>query len=461
MRFLFESFLRVFFMEVCINLCPLFVFKLFLLCSRTPPPKKKSPMPMNLPVHPRPPTQRECVTRSLLMARLPITCLCDMVQGYATEFQGLEYDPANLFQLLSHQHATSWMGLGPLPSQAVVDVVASYFHAAEPSSTSAVVSYGPMPMCVMPRGELAYWTEEQGVCVWDGRRVKSFKQCFARDWRASALVPFSDGCRLAIGLESGDVLCWDVEAESKKYLRRAANVWVGSVTGLVILSDESSRVIVVAGTSANEFRAWDVDLNVCVWSWSSRTAKSFFFAMVAFRNGDFVSGDSEGTVCMRDSRGGRVRHFKGHRRVVHVIVSVGDCMLATGSMDTTVRIWDAKNQACLQCLEGHTSAVLSLAELSMDRLASGSFDRTVRVWCVTTGDCLFTFTHDNPILDMVALPDGQLAVAAGLDVHVWNATDGTCARVLKRHTRIVNKLKVLYGGQLVSVDNGHTMYTWV
>lgn len=353
------------------------------------------------------------------------------------------------------------MGRGPLPTQAVVGVVASYF-VVEPSSSSTSFSYGPMPMCVMPRGELAYWTEEQGVCMWDGHQVKSFKESLARrDWRASALAPFPHGCKLAIGLESGHVMWWDVDAGSGNYLRRVASARVGSVTGLVVLSNESSRPIVVAGTSQHEFRAWDVDLDVCVWNWSSFSTKSSIFDMITLPHGAFVSGDSEGGVCMRDSDGSRARSFDGHRRVVRVLVSLRGGKLATGSMDKTVRIWNTKDQACLQCLEGHTAEVLSLAELPMDRLASGSYDRTVRVWQVTTGDCLLTLVHNDPIFAVVALPGGQVAAAAGFDVHVWNANDGVILHVLKRHSRLVTKLALLHNGQLVSVDTGRTMHTWV
>lgn len=118
-----------------------------------------------LSMHPRPPTEREHLIRSFLSARIPIGHLCDIVHRYAFEFQGLLYDPANLPQLQCDQRVTSWLARGPLPTQAVVDIVGTYVRTITPPSELLVASYGSTPVCAMPRGELAYWTAEQGICV--------------------------------------------------------------------------------------------------------------------------------------------------------------------------------------------------------------------------------------------------------------------------------------------------------
>jgi WD40 repeat protein len=65
--------------------------------------------------------------------------------------------------------------------------------------------------------------------------------------------------------------------------------------------------------------------------------------------------------------------------------------LASASVDRTVKIWDASSGACLQTLEGHSSAVWSIA-FSHDStwLASASLDRTVKIWDASSGACLQT-----------------------------------------------------------------------
>ncbi|MCS7261507.1 MAG: hypothetical protein NZ765_12160, partial [Anaerolineae bacterium] len=57
------------------------------------------------------------------------------------------------------------------------------------------------------------------------------------------------------------------------------------------------------------------------------------------------------------------------------------CLLASGSDDWTVRVWEVSSGRRLHTLQGHSSYVTSVA-FSPDgrRLASGSDDQTVRVW---------------------------------------------------------------------------------
>jgi WD40 repeat protein len=56
-------------------------------------------------------------------------------------------------------------------------------------------------------------------------------------------------------------------------------------------------------------------------------------------------------------------------------------MLATGSADRTVRLWDVNSGRELLRLQGHTDRVLAVAFNPDGRtLATSSADRTVRLW---------------------------------------------------------------------------------
>jgi WD40 repeat protein len=59
--------------------------------------------------------------------------------------------------------------------------------------------------------------------------------------------------------------------------------------------------------------------------------------------------------------------------------------IVSGSLDETVRIWDASSGHCVLTLEGHTECVTSVS-FSPDgaRIVSGSSDKTVRVWQYST-----------------------------------------------------------------------------
>jgi len=70
-------------------------------------------------------------------------------------------------------------------------------------------------------------------------------------------------------------------------------------------------------------------------------------------------------------------------------------MLASGSDDRTVKLWDVANGKLLRTLAGHENVVLSVTfDQSGYMLASGSSDKTVMLWHVDSGNA---WVHRDPI----------------------------------------------------------------
>lgn len=72
--------------------------------------------------------------------------------------------------------------------------------------------------------------------------------------------------------------------------------------------------------------------------------------------------------------------------------------VVSGSLDTSIRVWDAETGSCKHTLMGHQSLTSGM-ELRQNILVSGNADSTVKVWDIVTGQCLQTlsgrilFTH--------------------------------------------------------------------
>jgi hypothetical protein len=88
----------------------------------------------------------------------------------------------------------------------------------------------------------------------------------------------------------------------------------------------------------------------------------------------------------------------GHGSHVNsVAFSPNGTLLATGSDDTTIKLWRVSDGAFVRTLAGHTSSVNSIA-FSPDGtlLVLGSSDRTVRLWRVSDGTLARTLSgHTN------------------------------------------------------------------
>jgi hypothetical protein len=107
-----------------------------------------------------------------------------------------------------------------------------------------------------------------------------------------------------------------------------------------------------------------------------------------------------------------------------VAFNLGGGILASGSLDQTVRLWDAATRTHLRTIEGHTNYVLSVA-FSPDggTLASGSQDAAARLWDAATGDSVQSLEgHTNYVTGVAFGPDGRSLASGSWDgtVLLWN-----------------------------------------
>jgi len=99
-------------------------------------------------------------------------------------------------------------------------------------------------------------------------------------------------------------------------------------------------------------------------------------------------------------------------------------ILATGSDDRSVRLWDLPSGKQVIVLTGHTDAVCSVAFAPDGRtLATGSYDQSARIWEIPAGRHLTTLTgHGSWVLSVAISADGDSIATGSFDnsARLWN-----------------------------------------
>ncbi|KAK6588467.1 notchless [Cryptosporidium xiaoi] len=154
--------------------------------------------------------------------------------------------------------------------------------------------------------------------------------------------------------------------------------------------------------------------------------------------------------------------LQGHKEAVLCCSFSPDCdLLATGSGDTTIRLWDLITETPEMCLKGHTNWVMTLA-WSPDSvyLASAGMDNTICVWFPSKCKEVFRKLrgHSKAVVSLAWQPlhlieykNGSseespvyprlISASKDCSIKIWNLGTGSIINTLTSHTDMITHLK--------------------
>jgi WD40 repeat protein len=186
-------------------------------------------------------------------------------------------------------------------------------------------------------------------------------------------------------------------------------------------------------------------------------------ALVVLPDGRLASGSADSTIRLWDLASGACeRVFEGHQAGVRALAVLPDGRLASGSNDRTIRLWDPASGYSSALFKGLQSWVRALAVLPDGHLASGSDEKNIRIWDPASGSCLAVFKgHQGRVRALAVFPDGRLVSGSeDCTVRIWDPASGACLAVFKGHQGMVRALAVFPDGRLVSGSEDCTIRIW-
>ena len=184
------------------------------------------------------------------------------------------------------------------------------------------------------------------------------------------------------------------------------------------------------------------------------------------RDGSILaSGSYDRTIRLWNVDTGDLREtLEGHTDgVQHMAFSPTGLILASASDDGTIRLWDIKTGDVINILEGHAERIRHVAFSPTGLILVGTEgDGTIRLWDIKTGEPLKTITPASRALFTVYSPDGNtLASTDRKVIHLWNAHSGELLRTLTGHISYIYSIVYSPDGRtLTSGGRDGTMLLW-
>jgi WD40 repeat protein/DNA-binding MarR family transcriptional regulator len=237
---------------------------------------------------------------------------------------------------------------------------------------------------------------------------------------------------------------WEIDTAECLYILQ------GYTRGIYSVAFSPDNQILASGSDECSVKLWDLYTEECypLEGHQGRIRSVAFSPKVGTKNGSLLlaSAGADEIIKVWDikgiSNGNNIKTLQGHTNWISTVVFSPDGQtLASGSEDTTVRVWNPHTGKCLQILEGHSHWVLGVAFSPENHLlASGSADSTIKLWDISTGECINTLTDHKDLVWSVAFsPNGKFLASGSEDqtVKLWDISTGKCLYTLEGHTKQV------------------------
>jgi WD40 repeat protein len=199
-----------------------------------------------------------------------------------------------------------------------------------------------------------------------------------------------------------------------------------------------------------------------------KTNSKIIYGICFTKKGEAIGIADNNTIKVYSTLSGiLLNEFKnGHRdQILSIDISNDSSMLASGGKDSTVVIWDMKNNLILKKLQ-YRNGIITSVKISPDNkyLLTGGTDKKVILYDIVQNKVIYEFAKHNDAITSVALSrDGKFVASGSGDnlVNIYSVDKGTLIASLKGHNNWVRDICFSNDGKkLISCGDDSRIITW-